>query len=64
MVHDFSEDDEQDNNPIPTSSTYLNQSFSKAGQTIQFEFWGHFIHYKRISHWIGLQICGCGVQDR
>jgi len=37
MVHDFSEDDEHDDNSIPTSSTHPNQSFSRAAQTIQFE---------------------------
>jgi len=36
MVHDFSEDDEHDN-PIPTSSTHPNQSFTRAAQSIQFE---------------------------
>jgi len=27
MVHDFSEDEEHDNNPMPTSSTHPSQSF-------------------------------------
>jgi len=34
MVHDFSEDDEHDDNSIPTSSINPNQSFSRAAQTI------------------------------
>jgi len=36
MAHDFSEDDEH-NNPILTSSTHPNQSFSRVAQSIQFE---------------------------
>jgi len=73
MVHDFSEDDEHNDNPVPTSSTNPNQSFNRVGQTIQFELCErmHFHKkkmslycYQKISHWPGLQICGCGVQDR
>jgi len=37
IVHDFSEDDEHDDNFIPTLLTHPNQSLSKVAQTIQFE---------------------------
>jgi len=53
---------------MPTSFTHPTQSFSRVGQSIQFEPCehmcfhtkrGHSLQNQTISHWSGLQICDC-----